>query len=57
MCLMLENMSEIPAFVKLGKELDAAAVHLFHLNEGADYQCGWFHLQGAALPAEAEGTR
>ncbi len=45
MCLMLENMSEIPAFVKLGKELDAAVVHLFHLNEGADYQCGWFHYK------------
>ncbi|HRT71688.1 MAG TPA: tetratricopeptide repeat protein, partial [Syntrophales bacterium] len=45
MCLMLENMSEIPAFVKLGKDLDAAVVHLFHLNEGADYQCGWFHYK------------
>jgi len=45
MCLMLENMSEIPAFVRLGKELDAAVVHLFHMNEGADYRFDWFNYK------------
>lgn len=45
MCLMLENMSEIPAFIRLGKELDAAVVHLFHMNEGADYRFDWFNYK------------
>lgn len=42
MCLMLENMHEVPAFLKLGKYLGASKVLLFHLNQGADYKYEWF---------------
>lgn len=38
MCVMKENIAELPAFVHLGKEVGAGAIDVFHLNKGRDWR-------------------
>ncbi len=42
MCLMRENVTDVPAFVRLCHELGADVAHIFHMNHGADYRFQWF---------------
>lgn len=45
MCLMRENVGDVPAFVQLCHDLGADIAHIFHMNEGASYRFGWFDYQ------------
>lgn len=45
MCLMRENVHEVPLFVELAHELGAASAHLFHMNKGASYRYDWFDYE------------
>lgn len=42
MCLMRENISDIPNMIRYAKDIGAVHVHLFHMNKGADYKFDWF---------------
>ncbi len=39
MCLMKENIREVPAFIELAKRIGAKGVDIFHLNEGMNWRC------------------
>ena len=39
MCVMRENIAEVPAFIDLAEAVGARGVDLFHLNEGYSWRC------------------
>ncbi len=39
MCVMRENIAEVPAFVDLAESVGARGIDLFHLNEGYSWRC------------------
>jgi hypothetical protein len=45
MCLMRENVSDIPKFVRLARDLGAESAHIFHMNKGASYTYDWFNYE------------
>jgi MoaA/NifB/PqqE/SkfB family radical SAM enzyme len=45
MCLMRENVPEVPLFVLLAKELNVDIVSLFHMNLGNKRKSGWFNYE------------
>jgi MoaA/NifB/PqqE/SkfB family radical SAM enzyme len=44
MCLMRENVGDVPEFVRLAKSLGASA-HIFHMNYGYSYKYDWFDYE------------
>lgn len=54
MCLMRENLDELPEFVRLAKRVGANSCYAVHLNQGLSWQIGWFAYRDQHCSLESE---
>jgi MoaA/NifB/PqqE/SkfB family radical SAM enzyme len=59
MCLMRENIDDLPGFVRLAKRLKANHCYGVHLNQGMSWRTGWFDYdrQHCSLDPERHDER